>query len=255
MPATLDDATVETLLRLQPWVRSQPKEQQGALALEALLDAEACRRGGPDPVSGALHILFLTQGGLLKPEYDISLHAHLPWEVGLLTVDVVELIRVNQAAGFPAGDAFLRAVASCLLATFPRAPVVRIHTDCFAVLFPPSSETAVTEEVRRRAHAALVEAVADFRAKEPRLPEPMHFTLGLARLQVMDPSHWQVLGPLVWAEAERTHVLARAAAGVSHGTNEVAAVHVVARVDCHLAEVAVARLHAVAVVDDEHVAV
>ena len=210
MPAALDDATLETLLRLQPWVRSHPKEQQAALALSALLDAEACRRGGPDPVSGALNILFLTQGGLLKPEYDISIHAHLPWEVGLLTVDVVELIRVNQAAGFPAGDALLRAVASCLQATFPGASVVRIHTDCFCVLFPPSAGTDVSEELRTAARAALPSAVAAVRARHARLPETVDFTLGLARLQVVDPSHWQVLGPLVWAEAERTHVLARA---------------------------------------------
>ena len=208
MAYSLDDATVATLLRLQPWVKSRPPEKHVALALSALLDAEACRHGGPDPVSGALNILFLTQGSLLRPEYDVSIHAHVPWEVGLLTVDVVELIGVNQAAGFNAGDALLRAVADCLVATFPRAPVVRIHTDCFAVLFVPSSERDVTEDVRTAARAALRRVAADFRAAQPRV-KPLDFTLGLARLRVVDPSHWQVLGPLVWAEAERTHVLAR----------------------------------------------
>ena len=53
MAHTLDDATVETLLRLNPWVQSRPKDEQAALALGALLDAEGCRRGAPDPVSGA----------------------------------------------------------------------------------------------------------------------------------------------------------------------------------------------------------
>jgi GGDEF domain-containing protein len=210
MPHTLDDATVETLLALNPWVKSRAKEEHAALALQALIDAEACRRGAPDPVSGALNILFLTQGALLKPEYDISVHAHAPWEVGLLTVDVLELIRVNQAAGFPTGDGFLRAVASCLWKTFPKAQLVRIHTDCFCVLFAPSSETELTEAHRTQAREALAKAVADFRAMEPRLPAPQDFTLGLAALRVVDPSHWQVLGPLVWAEAERAHVLARA---------------------------------------------
>jgi GGDEF domain-containing protein len=210
MAHTLDDATVETLLRLHPWVKSRPKEEHAALALSALIDAEACRRGAPDPVSGALNVLFLTQGTLLKPEYDISVHAHAPWQVGLLTVDVLGLIHVNQTAGFPAGDAFLRAVASCLVGTFPTAQVVRIHTDCFCALFPPSSETEVTEELRTQGREALAKAVADFRVKEPRLPAPLDFTLGLASLRVVDPSHWQVLGPLVWAEAERCHVLARA---------------------------------------------
>ncbi len=210
MGHTLDDATVQTLLALYPFVRSRPKEEHAALAMKALLEAEACRRGAPDPVSGALNVLFLTQGALLKPEYDVSVHGHAPWEVGLLTVDVLELIRVNQAAGFSAGDAFLRAVASCLLATFPSAHVVRIHTDCFCVLFAPSSGMELTEQQRTQASEALARTVADFRGREPRLPEPLDFTLGLARLDVVDPSHWQVLGPLVWAEAERVHVLRRA---------------------------------------------
>jgi GGDEF domain-containing protein len=213
MPLTLDSATEAALLGLNPWVRSRPPEEQIGLALRALLDAEACRRGAPDPVSGALNVLFLTQGAMLKPEYDISVHAHGPWEVGILTVDVLGMIHVNQAAGFAAGDSFLRAVAHCLAAAFSAAQVVRIHTDCFCVLFPPSADTEVSEEHRQRARTHLASALADFRAGEPHLPQPVDFTLGLARLRVVEPSHWQVLGPLVWAEAERTHVLARAGKG------------------------------------------
>ena len=213
MPHTLDDATVETLIRLNPWVRSRPGKDHAALALQALLDAESCRRGGPDPVSGALNVLFLTQGQLLKGEYDLSVHAHRGWEIGLLTVDVLEMIHVNQAAGFPGGDRFLRTVASCLSLNFPGAHVVRVHTDCFAVLFAPSSGIEVGEAQRTEARWRLASTVADARASEPRLPDPLGFTLGLCRLRILDPSHWQVLGPLVWAEAERTHVLARAGKG------------------------------------------
>jgi len=213
MPLTLDDAAEETLLRLYPFVRSRPPEQRTALAFSALLEAEACRRGAPDPVSGALHLFFLTQGELLRSEYDLSVHAHGPWEVGLLTADVKEMIHVNQAAGFAAGDRFLRAVAGALAGAFPRARVVRIHTDCFLCLFPPSSETRVDEALRRLAHARLAEAEAAFRGGEPRLTAPVEFTLGLGRLAVVDPSHWQVLGPLLWAEAERIHALVRAGRG------------------------------------------
>ena len=140
----------------------------------------------------------------------MSVHGHIPWEVGLLTVDVLELMSVNQAAGFPTGDRVLRATAGALVATFPSAHVVRIHTDCFCVLFAPSSGVALAEEHRGIARAALQKAVQELRLSEPRLPEPLDFTLGLALLRVVDPSHWQVLGPLVWAEAERAHVLARA---------------------------------------------
>jgi hypothetical protein len=123
------------------------------------------------------------------------------------------MIHVNQTAGFDTGDRFLRAVASCLIESFPGAHVVRIHTDCFCVLFAPSAGTEVGEAQRTLARARLAEAEAAFRSTEPRLPEPVDFTLGLARLRIIDPSHWQVLGPLVWAEAERTHVLARAGKG------------------------------------------
>lgn len=213
MPFTVDDATEETLHRLYPFVRSQPPEQRTALALSALLEAEACRRGAPDPVSGAHHLFFLTQGELLRPEYDLSVHGHAPWEVGLLTADVKGMIHVNQEAGFAAGDRFLREVATALAEAFSRARVVRIHTDCFLCLFPPSSETRVEEPLRELARARLAEAEARFRGGEPRLTTKVEFTLGLGRVRIVDPSHWQVLGPLVWAEAERIHVLARAGKG------------------------------------------
>jgi hypothetical protein len=44
----------------------------------------------------------------------------------------------------------------------------------------------------------------------------VEFTISALRLTVRDPSHWQVLGPLLWAEIERAHVMARRgrAAGV-----------------------------------------
>lgn len=33
--------------------------------------------------------------------------------------------------------------------------------------------------------------------------------MSLLELTVDAPSHWQVLGPLLWAELERTHVMER----------------------------------------------
>ena len=129
--------------------------------------------------------------------------------MGLLTADVRGMIHVNQAAGFAAGDRFLRAVAAALAAAFPRAHVVRIHTDCFLCLFPPSAEARLDDSLRQLARARLAEAEAGFRSTEPKLETPVDFTLGLGRLRIVDPSHWQVLGPLVWAEAERIHALTR----------------------------------------------
>ncbi|MFP2909770.1 hypothetical protein ACLESD_32935, partial [Pyxidicoccus sp. 3LFB2] len=44
------------------------------------------------------------------------------------------------------------------------------------------------------------------RARPTRTPA---WTVSLLELTVDAPSHWQVLGPLVWAELERTHVMVR----------------------------------------------
>ena len=209
MGETVDEAEVRAVLALAPWAQGQAPEKRFGVALRGLLEAEACRRGAPDPVTGALHVSALTQGPLLRSEYDLSVHGHTGWAVSALTVDVKEMIHVNQEAGFAAGDRFLRAVAEALAATFPRARVVRIHTDCFAVLFLPSSDAALTEADAGRARTALAAAVEAFRSREPALRRSVDFTLGGLSLRIVDPSHWQVLGPLLFGELERTHVLAR----------------------------------------------
>src|SRR5262249_30567475 len=108
---TVDDEVVKAVLALQPWVQTRPEPERFGAALRAVLEAEVCRRGAPDPVTGALHLSALTQGALLKPEYDLSVHAHAGWSVGAVIADVKEMIHVNQEAGFPAGDRFLRTVA------------------------------------------------------------------------------------------------------------------------------------------------
>lgn len=209
MGETVDDAAVEAVLALNPWTQGRNPRSRFPAALRALVEAEACRRGAPDPVTGALHLSALTQGPLLRSEYDLSVHAHTGWEVSALTVDVKEMIHVNQEAGFATGDRFLRAVADALAATFPRARVVRIHTDCFAVLFLPSGDASLTEADLPRARVALDGAVTAFRAGVPALRRGVEFTLGGLSLRIVDPSHWQVLGPLLWGELERAQVLAR----------------------------------------------
>ena len=176
-------------------------------SLDALLEAEAARRGLPDPVSGAIHGLALLQGSLLKNEYDLSTHAHHAWwEVGAVVVDLVQTIGINMRHGFPVGDAALRAVATALKARFPTAKVVRIHTDAFAVLLPPSAELEVSTSLRDGLDAQLASAVAAVLPEdgEPKL-QP-RFTIALLRLKLRAPSHWQVLGPIVWAECERALV-------------------------------------------------
>lgn len=169
-----------------------------AAAATALVDAEGHRRGDRDRVSGAFHALALTQGSLLKEEYDLSTHGHAQgWVMGAVVADLRELTVVNMKHGFEEGDRFLRETAAQLQSVSPKAKVVRIHSDAFALLLGPIAEDPVTPQHRAKALAAL---------KHP-------CTVGLLQLTVVAPSHWQVLGPLVWAECERTLVLARRAPG------------------------------------------
>jgi GGDEF domain-containing protein len=215
---TVDDEVVKAVLALQPWVQSRPEAERFGAALRAVLDAEAWRRGRPDPITGALHLSALTQGSLLKPEYDLSVHAHAGWTVGAVIADVKEMIHVNQEAGFAVGDRFLRNVASSLTGAFPGAPVVRVHTDCFAALLVPSSGLELAPEHLTLATEALRRGTDDFRPKEGAPRGPVEFTVSALRLTVRDPSHWQVLGPLLWAEIERAHVIARR--GLASGIQE-----------------------------------
>ena len=208
MGAMVDESMVEAVLALNPWVRSRPEEERFPAALRALVEAEACRRGAPDPVTGALHLSALTQGALLRPEYDLSVHAHTGWTAGAVIADVKEMIHVNQEAGFAVGDRFLRTVASALAGAFP----ARRWCACTPTASPRSCVPS----------SGLVLAPSHLgapprRSGTPRtLPGPRGcaatgpgFTVSALRLRIVDPSHWQVLGPLLWAEIERAHVLAR----------------------------------------------
>jgi GGDEF domain-containing protein len=171
-------------------------------ALIALIDAEAHRRLERDGISGAFHALALTQGALLKEEYDLSTHSHhAGWILGAAVVDIRELTVVNMNHGFETGDQVLHDTATALGRACPKAKVVRVHSDAFAVLFGPLSEQTVTPELTRTLRSSL--------RQNARLP--VEYSVGLLELLISGPSHWQVLGPLVWAECERTLVLARRA--------------------------------------------
>jgi len=215
---TVDDEVVKAVVALQPWVQSRPEAERFGAALQALVSSEACRRGAPDPVTGAFHLSALTQGALLRPEYDLSVHAHAGWTVGALIADVQGMIHVNQEAGFAVGDRFLGAVASSLASAFPGAPVVRVHTDCFAALLVPSSGLEISPGHLALAAEALRAGTEAFRVREGVPRAPVEFTISALRLSVRDPSHWQVLGPLLWAEIERAHVMARR--GLASGIQE-----------------------------------
>lgn len=178
--------------------------------LEALIEAEEARRGYPDRVTGAFHSWALLHGSLLKNEYDLSTHAHHEaWEIGAVVVDLNRTIALNMRYGFEGGDRALRALAQALIRLFPSGKTVRIHTDCFAVLLPPSAERPLEEGLRAQ---VLQQVPGEVRAALPDdgdPPEACALTVALLRLRLRSPSHWQVIGPLVWAECERALTAAK----------------------------------------------
>jgi hypothetical protein len=100
-------------------------------------------------------------------------------------------------------------VATALAEAFPTARVVRLHPDCFAALLLPSSDLALEDRHLDLARGALERAEVAFQTREG---VPRHlpgFTISGLRLRIVDPGHWQLLGPLLWAEAERAHILTR----------------------------------------------
>ncbi|HEX8820965.1 MAG TPA: diguanylate cyclase, partial [Archangium sp.] len=126
--------------------------------------------------------------------------------LGALIVDVKGMIHVNARHGFPAGDALLKAVVASLQAQFPGAKLVRLHGDNFAVLLVPTSGLSVTEGLRA---STLPRLATDARAALPEGAEAPDFSLALLELTIEQPTHWQVLGPLVWGELERAYTLER----------------------------------------------
>lgn len=192
----IDDAQLGRVRALFPNVADPDK------ALIAMIDAEAHRRGERDAISGAFHALALTQGSLLKEEYDLSTHSHhAGWVIGAAVVDIRELTVVNMNHDFPTGDQVLHDTATTLMRAAPNAKVVRVHSDAFAVLLGPMAQQAIEPGLTRQLRSAL--------RQNARLP--VEYSVGLLELTIVGPSHWQVLGPLVWAECERALVLARRA--------------------------------------------
>jgi GGDEF domain-containing protein len=214
MPYAIDEALATALVALYPrLVQRSPEPVK--VALQRLLDEEHARRGVPD-ATGALNPLALTQGTLLKEEFDLSTHAHhAGWTLGALIVDVKGMIHVNARHGFPVGDTLLRAVVESLHAQLPGAKVVRLQGDNFAALLVPTSGLSVTEALRESTQVRLG---VDARSALPAGAEALDFTLALLELTIEQPTHWQVLGPLVWGELERAYTLERMgnAGGVQH---------------------------------------
>jgi GGDEF domain-containing protein len=215
MPRLVDDALAEAAIALMvPHVRTHPAPDDLKRALEQLVRLEQARRGVADPLTGALPVLALLQGDRLKREFDLSVHAHTGWPVGAIIVDVKGLIRINAERGMRAADEVLVSAASALGRAVQGAALLRVHGDCLAALFLPSTGLDLEEAHLERVSVALGE-VSQLLA---RAEAPVGFTVSALRLRIFDPSHWQVLGPLLVAEIERAHVMARR--GLASGIQE-----------------------------------
>lgn len=204
---TLNDRQAAALLELEPRALRYGA-QALSTALDALIQAEQQRRGQPDPVTGAALRHALTQGTLLNAEFDPSLHGEA-WKVGALITDVRAMIHHNERLGFARGDALLAGVVQALSSVLPEARIVRIHVDAFAALLGPISGRQLQEEDVARAEAALKQALTAFSAPPDAPAAPIEFDWALLELTCVAPAHVQVLGPLVWSEAERALVLAK----------------------------------------------
>lgn len=210
MPLTLTDTQQALLFQLFPWARSRATPED--TALQALFDSEQWRRCVPDP-TGAFHRTALMEGPLLAQEYDLTTHAHWDaWEIGAVVVDLRGTILLNQRYGFRTGDQVLKAVAGALRTRFSRGKTVRIHDDAFAALLPPSAEEPLAAAFATELPPLLAAAVKAALPDDGEAPPALDFTVSLLRLKLKAPSHWQVIGPLVWAECERAHVLQRSGA-------------------------------------------
>jgi GGDEF domain-containing protein len=197
MAHIISERSAKALLALFPTAQGRPDAP--SWLVDHLVDAELHRRGHLDAVSGAFHALGLKEGSLLKEEYDLSTHGHADgWVLGALLVDPLEFTVFNMREGLKAGDAALQVMVQAMRSVCPRAKVVRIHTDGFAVLLGPTADQPVSDALVPALREALAGALPGLR-----------FTLGALELTVVDPPTWQVLGPLVWSECERGLIIAR----------------------------------------------
>lgn len=214
---TIDDELVDTITELAPDViegRKHFGDGLQSVVLQALM-----RKGIPDPQTGTLTRSYLIEGVLLRDTFE---HPERgldgEWSCGVVAVDVRGLVHVNDRLGMEGGEQMLKLVADGLRAFCPDRPIIRLHGDAFAALYPPPDGHNISDGSPERLADAL-SALADERM--PELAEhdlEPAFTVAALDLVIDRPFHWRVLGPLVWAEAERAHVAVRTgqATGLQH---------------------------------------
>lgn len=202
---TLTDAQSLALTQLFPQVLALGEKALDR-SVEILIEQEQQRRGAADPKTGAVPVAALLQGSLLKQEYDVGLHfGEEGWRLHGVMVDVKGMILHNRRLGFERGDALLASVVTVLRQALPSTEIVRLHSDAFAALYLPTLGGAPGTDARERLGRALQEGMSAF--SEP--DAPVEFAIAELSLTIVQPAHWQVVGPLVWSEFERALLLER----------------------------------------------
>jgi GGDEF domain-containing protein len=208
----IDGALFDAITDLSPvWVDDERRFADG---LDFLVRDARLRRGDPETQTGALARHYLVEGALLRgtlprPEHGLD----GPWQAGIVAVDVRSLLRINDQLGMEAGERTLRVVADGLRGLYPQRPVVRLHGDAYAALLLPPHEHRFAEGTPERVRERLAQLTA------VRVPElsarglAPAFTVAALDLVIDRPFHWRVLGPLVWAEAERALAVVRTGRG------------------------------------------
>lgn len=214
---TIDDELVDTITELAPQEvdgRKHFGDGLQSVVLQALM-----RKGLPDPQTGSLTRSYLIEGVLLRDTMEQpELGLEGDWSCGVVAVDVLGLMHVNDRLGMEGGEQMLKVVADGLRAFCPDRPIIRLHGDAFAALYLPPGGHNISDGSPDRLSDALTGMAQE---RMPELGEQglePRFTVAALDLVVERPFHWRVLGPLVWAEAERAHVAVRTgrASGLQH---------------------------------------
>lgn len=210
----VDPAKLAQLVADSVWSRSHDEEGGGPAArvIDALMDRDLRERGLPDALTGALPLHALRRG---LPAWAKLGLPHDRWgeawrgldgdfELFVLAVDVLSLVRISDRFGMEESDEVLRMVAAACRDVAPAASTFRVHGDAFAIvgdaaLLPRGAE-ALRHAFEARRRVCVIEALRTTK---------IELTIAALHLVLRRPYAAGVIGALLEAEIDRALVVAR----------------------------------------------